>query len=156
MIKRRKDGGFTLIELMIVIAVIGILAVVLVPKITNVKDSAKSAGVTTNAKSVEAFVVANIDKWNKESDSDSKAIKAIQDQFGSGEDEITNPFTGDKGNLDNAKGALSVAADPTEAKGVITVTVPSEADFYQTGIIITGYDNSDTPVAIYTQTIKPN
>ncbi|HVJ50701.1 type II secretion system protein, partial [Desulfitobacterium sp.] len=33
MVKRRKDSGFTLIELMIVIAVIGILAVVLVPKV---------------------------------------------------------------------------------------------------------------------------
>ena len=40
--KNRK--GFTLIELMMVIAVIGILAVVLIPKISGVKDSANLAG----------------------------------------------------------------------------------------------------------------
>ena len=64
MFKRKKDGGFTLIELMIVIAVIGILAVVMVPKMSGVKDSAKSTGVITNAKSIEAYVVANIDRWD--------------------------------------------------------------------------------------------
>lgn len=63
MIKRRKDEGFTLIELMIVIAVIGILAVVLVPKVGSIKAQAKSAGVDTNVRAVEAFVQSRISYW---------------------------------------------------------------------------------------------
>jgi type IV pilus assembly protein PilA len=148
---RRKDGGFTLIELMIVIAVIGILAIVLVPKMSNVKDSAKAAGVTTNAKSIEMFVVANIDKWSQNADPDGTAMTAIKAQFGStGEDVLKNPFTGEVGELASSKGAFSVAADPTEAKGVVAVTVP---DNLVGGITISGYGSGDTD-KIYEQTVK--
>lgn len=94
LIKRRKDDGFTLIELMIVIAVIGILAVVLVPKMSGIKTGAKVTGVQTNAASVQAYVVSSMDKWiNKGLANDAIATK-ISAQF-SADNALKNPLSGE-------------------------------------------------------------
>jgi type IV pilus assembly protein PilA len=52
--------GFTLIELMIVLAIIAILAVVLVPKAGQMKDNARNAGVTTNVNAVRGVLEAKV------------------------------------------------------------------------------------------------
>jgi type IV pilus assembly protein PilA len=52
----RKKKGFTLIELMIVLAIIAILAVVLIPKAGVFKNQAKNSGVLTNVNTVRAFL----------------------------------------------------------------------------------------------------
>ena len=64
MIKRRKDEGFTLIELMIVIAVIGILAVVLVPKVGSRSPGATAASQSGAMHTKENITIA-IPKFNK-------------------------------------------------------------------------------------------
>lgn len=162
LMNRKKDGGFTLIELMIVIAVIGILAVVLVPRMTSARDSAKAAGVTTNAKSVEAFVVANIDRWALETTPETVAIAAIKAEFESGASAISNPFTAKTGSVSAAagsdpvdnEGALSVATDPFESLGVVTVAVPNGLTG---GITITAYGNGiDTTDIVYKNIIPRN
>lgn len=50
---KNKRLGFTMIELMIVISVIGILAVVLFPKITQVRDTASTTIVERNMRFVQ-------------------------------------------------------------------------------------------------------
>jgi type IV pilus assembly protein PilA len=52
--------GFTLIELMIVLAIIAILAVVLVPKAGQMKDNARNAGVTTNVNAVRGILESKV------------------------------------------------------------------------------------------------
>ncbi|MBN1204449.1 MAG: prepilin-type N-terminal cleavage/methylation domain-containing protein [Myxococcaceae bacterium] len=52
MTRRRQHYGFTLIELMIVVAIIGILAAIAVPNFIRFQARARQAEVTTNLKSL--------------------------------------------------------------------------------------------------------
>lgn len=54
--KKKDNKGFTLIEVLIVIAIIGILFAVLVPRINVGGDKAKEAGVKTDFRSYEIAV----------------------------------------------------------------------------------------------------
>jgi len=49
---RRRAGGFTLIEVMVVIAIIGILATLIVPKIMNRPDQARRVAATQDIATV--------------------------------------------------------------------------------------------------------
>ncbi|MGI6450041.1 MAG: competence type IV pilus major pilin ComGC [Desulfitobacteriia bacterium] len=62
--KRYNNTGFTLIELMIVIAIIGILSMVLVPKVSAIKTQAKEAGLDTNVRMIRAYAESKIELWS--------------------------------------------------------------------------------------------
>lgn len=65
---REAKKGFTIIELVIVIAVIGILAAVLIPTFSNVIDKANATAAMENAKNAYTnFLVDNADKMVMES-----------------------------------------------------------------------------------------
>ena len=48
--------GFTLIELIVVIAIIGVLAAIVIPQFTNVMTQAKTSMIRSFAKSLEAGI----------------------------------------------------------------------------------------------------
>jgi len=55
----RKSDGFTLIELVMVIVVLGILAAVAIPKLVNVMDSSKIAATRKELQSLKEAIIGN-------------------------------------------------------------------------------------------------
>jgi len=59
----KKQGGFTLLELLIVIVIIGILALLIIPNITSApkkaRDTSRKADITTTRKALEEYFVSN-------------------------------------------------------------------------------------------------
>lgn len=59
----RKQDGFTLIELIVVVAILGILAAVLTPRVLDAVDNAKTNAAMSSAKQVqlamERYIVEN-------------------------------------------------------------------------------------------------
>ncbi len=91
--KLRCNDGFTLVELMIVLSIIAILAVVLVPKVGNMKDSVREQGVYSNMNSVRAYLELKIN--DRDTSAETEETNLISDfnvEFSEG-NLITNPFT---------------------------------------------------------------
>lgn len=102
--KKITKKGFTLIELMIVLAIIAILAVVLVPKAGQMKDNARNAGITTNVNAVRGTLEAKVVDTNYLG-SFTNTATLLKNTF-AGDTALANPF--------NAKG-LIVNSDGYEA-----------------------------------------
>lgn len=81
----KNKKGFTLVELMIVIAIIGILAIVLIPQASKMRENAKLSGVDANARMVQAQIEAVIDDSNNATDVQT----ALKTRLGAS---IKNPF----------------------------------------------------------------
>ncbi len=96
----RDDKGFTLVELMIVLSIIAILAVVLVPRVGNMRASAREQGVAANMNSIRAYLELNSnDRSSNTGTEESRLISALRDEFtydtstGATGNSIINPFT---------------------------------------------------------------
>lgn len=165
-IKRKKDEGFTLIELMIVIAVIGILAIVLVPKVGTIKTQAKSAGIDTNVRMVQGYVQSRITYWNDHASANTVIARDIANAFKSGTETMKNPlstnsnlgvdvkdtFNGGIAETDDALQIVGVGSHTTIGHGSVEVEVPTVVSS-SAGIIVNGL--SQTGSIYSTVTILP-
>lgn len=177
MIKRRKDEGFTLIELMIVIAVIGILAIVLVPKVGTIKTQSKTAGIDANIRMVEGYVQSKSSYWASKGSQPSEIASDIYKAFNNSSDRMANPFSSgtDIYNMITPTGSdvasnvlvindftapvapatTATVTPPATTAGIILVSIPLGSFTGTSAIQIDGYDNASTPVVIKTLTITP-
>jgi type IV pilus assembly protein PilA len=167
--KRRKDSGFTLIELMIVIAVIGILAIVLIPRVGTIKAQAKETGLDTNIRLVQGFVESKIDKWSSDPNTTTGTIQtAIVNAFTFTDPtkELVNPFTSKSNDAVGEDGSttapevgdtlfVSSTDTPDDAvPGVVYVKVAIDSDNVPT-ITIDGYDVNGKIIADKNVVITP-
>lgn len=91
----KSNKGFTLVELMIVLSIIAILAVVLVPKVGQMKDSVRNQGVQVNVNSVRAFLELNVGgRGTAVAAEETRLLGLLNAEFTSANGNlITNPFT---------------------------------------------------------------
>jgi type IV pilus assembly protein PilA len=126
MVERIKNKkGFTIIEIMVVIALIGILAAVLVPKFGGVRDTAKNTGMLTNVKMVEAYVASVIDSYK--TTENTLLDTAITTQFNDSNNPLVNPYTGEEDDTNINVSVVDVAASPTAGTpGVVYVVIDDD------------------------------
>ncbi len=63
--KHRNQKGFTLIELMIVIAIIGILAAIAIPQFSNYRAKSYNAGALSDSRNLRTDMEAYYAEWEQ-------------------------------------------------------------------------------------------
>jgi type IV pilus assembly protein PilA len=144
---RRNRKGFTLIEMMIVIAVIAILAAVIIPRSGIVQNTAKESGVESNARIVQG-IVENMAPRYKASEYVTKLLPAAANKIAKAG--IVNPINNVDNVLNSADGNASATAavvysnqapnGGTNFEGIVYLQI------YADGIYIYPYDKDGVKI----------
>ena len=76
--KKNNKKGFTLVELVIVVAVMAVLVAVAIPTIGSITGEAKEAVAKSNAKTIESIIKLEEAEASKENDTDLDPAKVAQ------------------------------------------------------------------------------
>lgn len=93
----KKYSGFTLVELMVSIAIIGILAIVLLPKAAVLKQEAKITGVCPNMRTAVAIAETLLEQYNTNTINQVEDALSAELYTNNTDVDIRNPVTGATG-----------------------------------------------------------
>jgi len=128
---RKSKKGFTLIELMVVVAIIGVLSLLGLRLYTGQQEKAKNAVIKANAGTVQTLIQAEL-----ADDPGLTAAEAVTLGAAAG---LQNPF--------NSTGTTVQISTATDAEGVVEVALASSV-FTITGI-------GAGPAVVITLTARP-
>ena len=129
----KKRQGFTLLELLIVVVILGVLALIAAPSLLNAADQAKEAAVKANVSAAASSVTSRLALDNADAAS-TIATNVVADLI-----ETKNPINKDNPSFDDAA---------STTPGIVTLVADDGTD----SIVITGYDKDGA--SLLTKTVR--